>query len=161
MCAHPHQCSCVSCTFMLGGAVRGGEGGHSPRGTVEMFSCSCFLSRRGHNKEGWFIDVRVHHNSPVLSGGCTILPLFSECGLRTMLQNTFIYPQKSFFSLENSFWPDVPTWLSMFAGLIENHLPLHRSECQLAIQLCSLQMLLNWDISFHLYFHYYANDKKW
>ena len=37
-------------TFMLGGAVRGGDGGHSPRGTLEMFSSSCFLEGRGINK---------------------------------------------------------------------------------------------------------------
>lgn len=49
---------CVS-TFMLGGAVRGGEGGHSPRGILEMFNSSCFLERRGQNKEkkGWFLMV--------------------------------------------------------------------------------------------------------
>lgn len=39
-------CVCVSPTFMLGGAVRGGEGGHSPKGTLEMFNSSCFLERK-------------------------------------------------------------------------------------------------------------------
>lgn len=37
---------CVNPTFMVGGAVRGGEGGYSPTGTFEMFSSSCFLERR-------------------------------------------------------------------------------------------------------------------
>lgn len=41
----------VSPTFMLGGAVLGGEGGHSPRGTLEMFSSSCFLEQEGQNEE--------------------------------------------------------------------------------------------------------------
>lgn len=58
VCVHMHinVCVCVCPTFMLGGAVRGGEGGHSPSGTLEMFSSSCFLKRRGQNKEQtWLI----------------------------------------------------------------------------------------------------------
>lgn len=45
-----NQCVCVCVTFMLGGAVRGGDGGHSPRGTLVMFSCSCFLQSRECDK---------------------------------------------------------------------------------------------------------------
>lgn len=33
----------VPLTFMAGGAVLGGEGGRSSRGTLEMVSNSCFL----------------------------------------------------------------------------------------------------------------------
>lgn len=36
-------CVSVCVTFMVGGAVRGGEGGQSARGTLEMVRSSCLL----------------------------------------------------------------------------------------------------------------------
>lgn len=45
-----HICVCV--TFMLGGAVRGGEGGQSPTATLEMVSSSCFLKMKNNNNTG-------------------------------------------------------------------------------------------------------------
>lgn len=105
------MCVCVCVTFMVGGAVRGGEGGQSAMGTLEMVRSSCLLRIKAKNlnnnessiSQSSLITTVIHkHYSPFLTEKATLA--YQLCHHPVLLLLFYYYTNRAFlnsFSVSN------------------------------------------------------------